>query len=240
MTSNNNDFVNGEGKNTSLEKTIANSEILPTNDDAVKDTSPDAPVFPDGSEQSTYSKEIEDTSGDESDAPSDTNALTTMDAIMAYNRQLVARLHELEHKIEKQGEDLNDTVKDAVGDLKEALPHHDNVDQSKSKPKEETGDFTQAMPSYNKSTDTKGTNHSFEFPIGDALMGSGNFSTTPLEDEHKEEEPKKRNEDEETVKGEDDTSGGGIRISDGDKDDIVIKVEATKKGITFCIHIPRN
>jgi hypothetical protein len=239
MTSNT-DFINGENKDAALKKILANTES--TNDSSVKNDDLNAFVNPDSSEQSTHSKQSEDTSENEFDGYSDTDALTTMNAIMAYNRQLVSRLQELEQRIEEQGEELSDSVKDAVSDLKEALPDHITVNQPNLKAKEDAGDFTQHMPSYNKSTDTKGTNHSFEFPIGDALLGSGNFNTTPLKDNQDKEEPKKKNEDEETVNGDekDTSNGGGIRISDGDKDDIVIKVEATKKGITFSIHIPRN
>ena len=95
---------------------------------------------------------------------------------------------------------------------------------------------------YNKKEQSGGTNHSFELPIGDMMKSYGNFSTTPLSDDEdtteEKEHTKKATDDEGTTVGGDE--GGKIRIGDGEKDDIVVKVEATKTGITFSIHIPRN
>jgi hypothetical protein len=149
---------------------------------------------------------------DDEEGEGDADALTTMNAIMEYNRMLVQRFQELEEKTGGFSKnDVQGTVKDTMDDL-----------QAK----------------YNKKEEPKGTRHSFELPIGDMMKGYANYSSTPLPEAEEKQEPTKKQEDEEsTVKGDDD---GKIRIGDGEKDDIVVKVDATKTGITFSIHIPRN
>lgn len=145
---------------------------------------------------------------DDKDKIGDDDALTTMNAILEYNRMLVQNLEALEAKTGglKKG-DIQNTV-------------HDTMNEVSAK--------------YNKKEESSGTHHSFELPVGDMLKGYGSFSTSEAYDK----DDKKKNEDEEsTVKDDDD---GKIRIGDGEKDDIVVKVEATKSGITFSIHIPRN
>ncbi|CAO3700509.1 unnamed protein product [Rhizopus stolonifer] len=82
-----------------------------------------------------------------------------------------------------------------------------------------------------KDEEKKGTNQTFEFPIGEMLESYGSLNTSePPEEEEKGAENNKEEE----------TESGKIRISDGDKDDIVVKVDATRKGITLTLHIPRN
>lgn len=152
---------------------------------------------------------------DDEEEQGDADALTTMNAILEYNRMLVRKFQEFEKRT--RGFNKQD-VQGAVN-----------------------GTLNEVSAKYNKKDDSKGVHQSFELPIGDMMKGYGSLSSTPLPDDagkEEAEEPRKKHEDEEsTVKG-DDT--GKIRIGDGEKDDIVIKVEATKTGITFSIHIPRN
>lgn len=139
----------------------------------------------------------------------DSDALTTMNAIMEYNRMLVKRLEALESKTGglKKG-DIQNTV-------------HDTMNEVAAK--------------YHKEEEPSRTHHSFELPVGNTMKGIGSFSTSMANDK---EDKTKHNDEESTVKDDDDE--GKIRIGNGEKDDIVVKVEATKSGITFSIHIPRN
>ncbi|GAA5817730.1 hypothetical protein MFLAVUS_011281 [Mucor flavus] len=85
---------------------------------------------------------------------------------------------------------------------------------------------------YNKKEESGGTHRSFEIPISsDMMKGYGCFSTEPVLDD--KDDTKKSEFGDDTVKENDDDI---VR----EKDDIVVKVEATKTGITFSIHIPRN
>ncbi|GAA5805563.1 hypothetical protein HPULCUR_011082 [Helicostylum pulchrum] len=84
---------------------------------------------------------------------------------------------------------------------------------------------------YNKKEESSGTHHSFELPVSDMMKGYGCFSTEPVSDD--KDDTKKSEDGDDTVKESDDDI---VR----EKDDIVVKVEATKTGITFSIHIPRN
>ncbi|KAG2230353.1 hypothetical protein BDF21DRAFT_428280 [Thamnidium elegans] len=84
---------------------------------------------------------------------------------------------------------------------------------------------------YNKKEESSGTHHSFELPVSDMMKGYGCFSTEPVSDD--KDDTKKSEDGDDTVKEDDDDI---VR----EKDDIVVKVEATKTGITFSIHIPRN
>ncbi|CAO3611663.1 unnamed protein product [Mucor hiemalis] len=160
-------------------------------------------------------EQVQDTIEDDSETEGefDSDALTTMNAIMEYNRMLVQRLHELEDKtggLNKEA--VQDTVKNTMDEV---------------------------SAKYNKEQSGKGTHHSFELPIGDMMKGYGSLSAEPLADASEEKDSAKKADDEEntTVDGGDD---GKIHIGNGEKDDIVVKVEATKTGITFSIHIPRN
>lgn len=86
---------------------------------------------------------------------------------------------------------------------------------------------------YNKKEESSGTHHSFELPVSDMMKGYGCFSTEPVSDD--KDDTKKSESGDDTVK-ENDDDDDIVR----EKDDIVVKVEATKTGITFSIHIPRN
>ncbi|KAI8387353.1 hypothetical protein BD560DRAFT_382189 [Blakeslea trispora] len=146
---------------------------------------------------------------------SDNDALSTMNAIMEYNRQLIQRLNELESKAESKGQEVSkqsvqDTVQDTYNDVK---------------------------AKYEKKQDDNGVNHSFELPIGDMMKGYGNFQTEALPDDDAAESNEK---DEESTVHSGADEGNKISIGSGGKDDIVVKVEATKTGIMFAIHIPRN
>ncbi|KAK4514375.1 uncharacterized protein ATC70_001968 [Mucor velutinosus] len=170
--------------------------------------------------------EIDDDS-DEDEGPfaGNTDAMTLMNAISEYNRMLMQRLSSLESEAKEQGEEVSkQSVKDTV-----------------------QGTYNDIKTKYDKKSDSKGTHHSFELPIGDMMKGYGNFDTTPLEDddqdnqdseEHQKQE--KKDKDEESTVHDGEENSGKLSIGNGDKDDIVVKVEATKTGITFCIHIPRN
>lgn len=158
----------------------------------------------------------DDNDSDE-DRQSDTDALTTMNAIMEYNKRLVQKLEALEAKSGGlQKGDIQNSVQDTMHEV---------------------------YSKYNKKEQSTGTHqsHSFELPVGDMMKGYGAFSTSIIKDKDK-----KNNDDEtSTVKDDDEAStvkddDDKIRIGDGEKDDIVVKVEATKSGITFSIHIPRN
>ncbi|CEP19824.1 hypothetical protein [Parasitella parasitica] len=161
----------------------------------------------------------EDSDDDAGPFAGNTDAMTLMNAITEYNRMLMKRLSTLEDEAKEQGEQVNkqnvrDTVQNTYNDVKNK---------------------------YDKKVDNKGTHHSFELPLGDMLHSFGKFDSSPLEDDEQdqEEKPSTYSKDEEsTVHNGDDA--GKISIGNGDKDDIVVKVEATKTGITFCIHIPRN
>ncbi|KAG1450628.1 hypothetical protein G6F56_008298 [Rhizopus delemar] len=83
-----------------------------------------------------------------------------------------------------------------------------------------------------KDEEKKGTNQTFEFPIGEMLESYGSLNTSEPPEEEEEATAENNREEE--------TESGKIRISDGDKDDIVVKVDATRKGITLTLHIPRN
>lgn len=161
-------------------------------------------------------EQVQNTIDDDSDTEGeyDGDALTTMNAIMEYNRMLVQRLHELEDKTEGglNKEAIQNTVQNTMSEV---------------------------SAKYNKEQSGKGTQHSFELPIGDMMKGYGSLFTEPLPDTNQEKDNTKKAEDEEntTVNGSDD---GKLHIGNGEKDDIVVKVEATKTGITFSIHIPRN
>lgn len=161
--------------------------------------------------------------GDDSDdnQQSDADALTTMNAIMEYNKTLIQKLEALEAR--------SGGLK--KGDIQNSV--HDTMHEVYTK--------------YNKKEESTGTHqsHVFELPVGDMMKGYGAFSTSITGDKKDKEEnnrksvknDKKDSDDEtSTVKDDDDK----IRIGDGEKDDIVVKVEATKGGITFSIHIPRN
>ncbi|KAL9543466.1 hypothetical protein PS6_009271 [Mucor atramentarius] len=170
--------------------------------------------------------ELEDDS-DEDEGPfaGNTDAMTLMNAISEYNRMLMQRLSSLENEAKEQGEEVSkQSVKDTV-----------------------QGTYNDIKTKYDRKDDNKGTHHSFELPIGDMMKGYGNFDTTPLEDddqdnqdskEHQEQE--KKDKDEESTVHDGEENSGKLSIGNGDKDDIVVKVEATKTGITFSIHIPRS
>ncbi|KAI8080235.1 uncharacterized protein B0P05DRAFT_540494 [Gilbertella persicaria] len=147
----------------------------------------------------------------------DNDALSTMNAIMEYNRQLMQRLNELESQAQSQGQEVSkqtvqDTVQDTYNDIK---------------------------TKYEKTQEGDGTNHSFELPLGDMMKGYGNLNTEPLPDIHDSLSKKSDKDEESTVHG-GNNEGNKISIGNGGKDDIVVKVEATKTGITFSIHIPRD
>lgn len=170
----------------------------------------------------------EDNDDSDSEGVTDCDALTTMNAIMEYNKKLMQKLIQLENMQKKHGKITKEHVQETV---------KDTYDEVKSK-------YDQTLPK----------NASFELPIGDILQSYGNFTTEELPDneeeeddddvEHEElEEEDEAHHDEDTTvhDGEEPkTSSGSISLGNGDKDDIVVKVEATKTGITFCIHIPRN
>ncbi|KAG2208228.1 hypothetical protein INT47_006083 [Mucor saturninus] len=152
--------------------------------------------------------------GDDSDdnAQSDADALTTMNAIMEYNKTLIQKLEALEAR--------SGGLK--KGDIQNSV--HDTMHEVYTK--------------YNKKEESTGTHqsHVFELPVGDMMKGYGAFSTSITDDKKDKDEKKHTDDEASTVKDDDDN----IRIGDGVKDDIVVKVEATKGGITFSIHIPRN
>lgn len=169
-------------------------------------------------------------SDDDSDGVTDCDALTTMNAIMEYNKKLMAKLLELENKAKKNGKITKENVQETV---------KDTYDEVKSK-------YDTTLPK----------NASFELPIGDLLQSYGNFTTEEYSDGDEEHEgvhvEDVENEDNEEAHHDEDTtvhegeetnngtSSGSISLGNGDRDDIVVKVEATKTGITFQIHIPRN
>ena len=146
---------------------------------------------------------------------SDNDALTTMNAIMEYNRQLIQRLNELEANAESKGQEVSkqsvqETVQDTYNDIK---------------------------AKYEKKQDENGVNHSFELPIGDMMKGYGNFQTEAIPEEDAVDNSEK---DEEATVHSGADEANKFSIGSGGKDDIVVKVEATKNGIMFAIHIPRN
>lgn len=136
----------------------------------------------------------------------DGDAMTTMNAIIEYNKMLVQRLEKLEADTGRlKKSDVQGTVKDTMNDV---------------------------SAKYNKKEESTGTQHSFELPIGrDMMQGYGCFSTEPISDD--KDDSKKSDDGEATIK-----DGGDTIVRE--KDDIVVKVEATKTGITFSIHIPRS
>ncbi|KAI8637189.1 hypothetical protein BD408DRAFT_424936 [Parasitella parasitica] len=164
--------------------------------------------------------ELDDDSDDDTGLfAGNTDAMTLMNAISEYNRMLMKRLSMLEDEAKEQGEQVSkQTIRDTVQDT-----------------------YNDVKTKYDRKDDDKGTHHSFELPLGDMLHSYGNFDSTPLEDDEQGQEEKPstgcKNEDSTAHNGDD---AGKISIGSGDKDDIVVKVEATKTGITFSIHIPRN
>ncbi|KAI9483051.1 MAG: hypothetical protein EXX96DRAFT_128613 [Benjaminiella poitrasii] len=160
-----------------------------------------------------YTEKLQNNMTDDNNNPLDgpDDALTTMNAIMEYNRRLMDRLNNLEQHNELDKDDVQNTVQDTYNEVKSEFGQNEN---------------------------SKSIHESFELPIGDMMKGYGSYSSEPLPE--KEAHPKKRDKDEESTLHDDDDGASKIRIGNGDKDDIVVKVEATKTGITFCIHIPRN
>ncbi|KAI9281545.1 hypothetical protein BY458DRAFT_544294 [Sporodiniella umbellata] len=95
---------------------------------------------------------------------------------------------------------------------------------------------TKSVNKKSKPKAEKGTSQTFEFPIGEMLENFGTLDTSdPVNDDPVDDPP---NGDIQEEEGE--VEGGNIRISDGDRDDIIVKVDATRKGITLTLHIPRN
>jgi hypothetical protein len=182
-----------ENRDDSIRKEI--SQYAPTEQEKYKDN-----------DQDVVSQDDSDEGSDEDTG--DTDALTTMNAIMEYNRKLMQRLNQLESQVQEQGNHVS----------QEALQHTVQGTYNEIKDKYDSG--------------ASGTHHSFELPIGDMMKGYGNLNTTPLPEQKKDEETS-------TTKDKGD-EGNKISIGNGEKDDIVVKVEATKTGITFSIHIPRN
>ncbi|KAG1049964.1 hypothetical protein G6F43_007739 [Rhizopus delemar] len=158
---------------------------------------------------------VKESTESDSESLQDADALTTMNAIMEYNRKLMQRIAELEGQNDSD-KDPKEAVKDTVQDITEEV-----------KDKQE------------KASKKGGSTHTFEFPLGDMMKSYGSLATSELPEETPEKEEKK-NEDDNSSVNNDDSESNNLRIGDGDKDDIVVKVDATRKGITLTIHIPRN
>lgn len=159
---------------------------------------------------------VKESTESDSENLQDADALTTMNAIMEYNRKLMQRIAELEGQNDSD-KDPKEAVKDTVQDVTE-----------------------EAKGEQEKASKKDGSTHTFEFPLGDMMKSYGSLGTSELPEETPEKEEEKRNEDENSSVNNDDSEGNHLRIGDGDKDDIVVKVDATRKGITLTIHIPRN
>ncbi|CEJ00927.1 hypothetical protein RMCBS344292_14967 [Rhizopus microsporus] len=142
----------------------------------------------------------------------DTDALSTMNAILEYNRKLMQKLNELE--------DQKDSIKDPEKTAEDTA--QDTVKEVKDEKKE---------------VEDKGRpNYSFELPIGDVMKSYGSLSTSELPNK----ESKKEDENETATVNKNFSEPHKARANEAEKDDIVVKVDATRDGITLTIHIPRN
>ncbi|ORE01951.1 hypothetical protein BCV72DRAFT_216282 [Rhizopus microsporus var. microsporus] len=142
----------------------------------------------------------------------DADALSVMNAILEHNRKLMQKLNELENQ------------KDSIKDIEKIVEDtaQDTMKEVEDKKKE--------------AEDKGGANYSFELPIGDVMKSYGSLSTSELPDK----EPKKEDEDETATMNENTSEPHKTCADETEKDDIVVKVDATRDGITLTIHIPRN
>ncbi|CAO3679043.1 hypothetical protein G6F70_005491 [Rhizopus microsporus] len=140
----------------------------------------------------------------------DTDALSTMNAILEYNRKLMQKLNELE--------DQKDSIKD---------PEKTAEDTAKDTVKE--------VKNEKKETEDKGrSNYSFELPIGDVMKSYGSLSTSELPNREAKEDG-----NETATVNKNTSEPHKARADEAEKDDVVVKVDATRDGITLTIHIPR-
>lgn len=142
----------------------------------------------------------------------DSDALNTMNAILEYNRKLMQKLNELE--------DQKDSIKDPEKTAEDTA--QDTMKEVKDEKKE--------------AEDKGRSNYSFELPIGDIMKSYGSMSTSELPNR----EPKKEYENETVTANKNTSEPHKACTGEAEKDDIVVKVDATRDGITLTIHIPRN